>query len=178
MSERQANARRELARVKSESGYRRIEAPPWLMAALAKVKLRSTLDGPDDLCTRTGEAHGHGNVLARGLYPALDRAGVPQTSFHSLRHTHASLWIMDGGDVITLFKRLGMRDASGDDDDLRERDPKRRRLRSHWPASRRCTDSTEMATLMAARDGQNVQQTADANGAEVVSLSEVPVASQ
>ena len=58
-------------------------------------------------CTATGSPHSHGNVLARGLYPALDRAGLPRTTFHSLRHTHASLWIKDGGDVITLSKRLG-----------------------------------------------------------------------
>jgi integrase len=45
--------------------------------------------------------------LARGLYPAFKRAGLPQSSFHSLRHSHASLWIKDGGDVITLSKRLG-----------------------------------------------------------------------
>ncbi len=51
--------------------------------------------------------HGHGNVLGRGLYPALDRAGLPRTSFHSLRHSHASLWIKGGGDLITLSKRLG-----------------------------------------------------------------------
>jgi integrase len=30
-----------------------------------------------------------------------------RTTFHSLRHTHASLWIKEGGDVITLSKRLG-----------------------------------------------------------------------
>lgn len=33
------------------------------------------------------------------MYPALDRAALPRTSFHSLRHTHASLWIEDGGDL-------------------------------------------------------------------------------
>jgi hypothetical protein len=57
-------------------------------------------------CTKTGRRHAHGNVL-RGLYRALDLADIPRTSFHSLRHTHASLWIKDGGDVITLSKRLG-----------------------------------------------------------------------
>jgi integrase-like protein len=46
-------------------------------------------------------------VLTRGLYPALDAAGLRPTSFHSLRHSHASLWLKDGGDVATLSKRLG-----------------------------------------------------------------------
>lgn len=107
--EQQANAKRQLARLKTETSRRRIEAPSWLMAMFARVKLAGTHDGPDDLvfCTATGRPHGHGNVLARGLYPALERAELNKTSFHSLRHTHASLWIKDGGDVITLSKRLG-----------------------------------------------------------------------
>ncbi len=76
---------------------------------LRAAKLASAYSGPDDLvfCTRTGRPHRHGNVLGRGLYPALVRAGLPKTSFHSLRHSHASLWIKDGGDIITLSKRLG-----------------------------------------------------------------------
>ncbi|MEA2252724.1 MAG: hypothetical protein QOG70_2966 [Solirubrobacteraceae bacterium] len=107
--EQQADAKAEIARLKTETAYRRIEAPDWLMSMLAAVKLASSYSAPDDLvfCTRTGKPHRHGNVLGRGLYPALKRAGLPQTSFHSLRHSHASLWIKDGGDVITLSKRLG-----------------------------------------------------------------------
>lgn len=107
--ERQANAKREIARLKTESAYRRIEVPDWLLAMFRALKLRSPYSADGDLvfCTSTGRAHGPGNVLARGLYPALDRAGLPRTSFHSLRHTHASLWIKDGGDPISLSKRLG-----------------------------------------------------------------------
>ena len=107
--EQQANAKREIARLKTESSRRRIEAPDWLMAMFRELKIRSPFCGDDDLVfpTRTGRPHGHGNVLGRGLYPALKRAGLPQTSFHSLRHSHASLWIKDGGDIITLSKRLG-----------------------------------------------------------------------
>jgi integrase len=107
--EQQANSKREIARVKTETGVRTIEAPDWLISMFREMKLRSPNCGDDHLvfCTRTGRPHGHGNVLARGLYPALRSAGLPQTSFHSLRHTHASLRIKDGGDVITLSKRLG-----------------------------------------------------------------------
>jgi integrase len=107
--EQQANSKRKIARVKTQTGVRRIEAPDWLMSMFKEMKLGSPYCADDDLvfCTRTGSPHGHGNVLARGLYPALDRAGLPRTSFHSLRHTHASLWIKDGGDVNTLSKRLG-----------------------------------------------------------------------
>ena len=107
--EQQANAKRQIAQVKTASGVRRIEAPDWLLLMLREIKLRSVYCADDCLvfCTSTGRPHSHGNVLSRGLYPALDRAGLPRTSYHSLRHTHASLWIKDGGDVISLSKRLG-----------------------------------------------------------------------
>jgi integrase len=107
--EQQANAKRQLTRLKTESSTRRVEAPDWLLAMLREVRIASAHSADDDLvfCTATGSPHSHGNVLGRGLYPALDRAGLPRTTFHSLRHTHASLWIKDGGDVITLSKRLG-----------------------------------------------------------------------
>ena len=105
----QATERRELARVKTAHSARTIEAPTWLMAMFAKIKLQSQFTSPDDLvfCTRTGQPHGRGNLLTRGLYPALDRADLKRSTFHALRHTHASLWIKDGGDVVTLSKRLG-----------------------------------------------------------------------
>jgi integrase len=107
--EQQANAKRQLTRMKTETSNRRIEAPDWLLAMLRELRIASPHSRDEDLvfCTATGSPHSHGNVLARGLYPALHRAGLPRTTFHSLRHTHASLWIKDGGDVITLSKRLG-----------------------------------------------------------------------
>lgn len=107
--EQQANAKRELVKLKTQTAYRRIEAPSWLLKMFAEMKLKADHGSENELifATRTGQPHGHGNVLARGLYKALDRAGLPRVSFHSLRHTHASLWIKDGGDVVTLSKRLG-----------------------------------------------------------------------
>jgi integrase len=98
-----------LAQVKTIDSTRTIEAPAWLMAMFAEIKLRSESTSPDDLvfCTRTGKPHGRGNLLSRGLYPAMERAGLQRKTFHALRHTHASLWIKDGGDVVTLSKRLG-----------------------------------------------------------------------
>jgi integrase len=106
--EQQVNRRRETVQTKTAHADRTLEAPDWLLAMLREAKVRSVYSPDHQLvfCTGTGKAHGQGNVL-RGLYAALDRAGLPRTSFHSLRHTHASLWIKDGGDVITLSKRLG-----------------------------------------------------------------------
>lgn len=37
--EQQANAKRKIARLKTQTAYRKIEAPSWLMSALAEVKI-------------------------------------------------------------------------------------------------------------------------------------------
>ena len=137
-----------------------------------EIKLRSLYCGPDDLvfCTRTGKPYGHGNVLARGLYRALDRAGLPRTSFHSLRHTHASLWIKDGGDVITLSKRLGhatpqvtMSTYADEIEEANDSAIRRARVNALFGA-------TKMAAVMAAADGDGTRQTANADDAQVISL--------
>jgi integrase len=173
--EQQANAKREIARVKSESGIRRIEAPDWLLSMLREAKLRSPYSATDDLvfCTATGLPHGHGNVLARGLYPALDRAALPRTSFHSLRHTHASLSIKDGGDVITLSKRLGhatpqvtMSTYADEIEEANDSAIRKARVNALF-------GGTKMAARLAAEDGEILRQTASAEQAEVVSLPSV-----
>lgn len=107
--EQQTNSKREIAKLKTQTAYRRIDAPGWLMGTLAEIKLGSELCGPDDLvfATRTGKPISHGNVLSRGVYRGATTRASSRVSFHSLGHTHASLWIKDGGDVITLSKRLG-----------------------------------------------------------------------
>jgi hypothetical protein len=142
------------------------------MSMLPAVKLPSSHSAPDDLvfCTSTGNPHGHGNVPARGLYPDLDRAGLPRTSFHSLRHTHASLWIKDGGDVITLSKRLGHATPqvtmSVDADEIEEaNDNAIRKARVNALFA-----TTKMAASLAASDGDTPRQTTSAQEAEVISL--------
>jgi hypothetical protein len=111
--------------------------------------------------------------LSRGLYRALKRAGLPQTSFHSLRHSHASLWIKDGGDVITLSKRLGhstsqitMTTYASDIEEANDNAVRKARVNALF-------GSTKMAASLAASDGDNVRQTASSDEAEVVSLAEV-----
>jgi hypothetical protein len=46
--------------------------------------------------TATGQTVGHGNVIARGLERAADRAGLGGGTFHGLRHTFASILIAQG----------------------------------------------------------------------------------
>jgi integrase len=170
--EQQANAKRKLAPLKTATSNRRIEAPDWLMAMLREVRMASPHSAEDDLvfCTATGSPHSHGNVLARGLYPALDRAGLPRTTFHSLRHTHASLWIKDGGDVITLSKRLGhanpqitMSVYADEIEEAADHSMRRARVNALFAG-------TQMAALMAAPDDRTRSQPA-LTGAAIVPLT-------
>jgi integrase len=139
-----------------------VEAPDWLLAILREIRIASPHSRDNDLvfCTSTGSPHSHGNVLARGLYPALDRAGLPHVTFHSLRHTHASLWIKDGGDVITLSKRLGhanpqitMSVYADEIEEAADHSIRRARVNALF-------QGTRMATLMASPDDHSQPQMA------------------
>lgn len=107
-------------------------------------------------------------------YPALDRAGLSRTSFHSLRHTHASLWIKDDGDVISLSKRLGqatpqvtMSVYANEIEEANDHSI----LRAHADA---LFAGTKMASLLgspvAATDGSSSPQAPHATSGEVVLL--------
>ena len=47
------------------------------------------------------------NNLTRAWHRALNAAGLPKVTFHSLRHYHASVLISSGVDVLTVSRRLG-----------------------------------------------------------------------
>jgi integrase len=48
-------------------------------------------------------------VLTRAGFVSFERGGkvVPYVTFHSLRHTFASAWVANGGDLYRLQKLLG-----------------------------------------------------------------------
>jgi len=160
--EQQVTERRELAQLKTATSRRSIEAPAWLLTMFADLRTSAAYDEPCHLvfCTRTGRAHGRGNLLSRGLHPALATAGLTRTSFHALRHTHASLWIMDGGDIVSLSKRLGhatplvtMTTYAHAIDEANDDAVRRARVDAMYASS-------QMAAFMAKRDGRTPPQTA------------------
>jgi len=55
----------------------------------------------------TGKPEDAPNVLHRGLYPALRRAGLRKIRFHDLRHSAASLLLSQGVDVVSVSRLLG-----------------------------------------------------------------------
>jgi integrase len=54
----------------------------------------------------------HTNLLQRGFYPALRRAGLRKIRFHDLRHTFASLMISNGEDIVRVSRMMGHANAS------------------------------------------------------------------
>ena len=55
----------------------------------------------------SGNPMSNPNLLQRGFYPALRRAGLRQIRFHDLRHTFASLMIANGEDIVRVSRLLG-----------------------------------------------------------------------
>ena len=51
-------------------------------------------------------------ILQEKLKSSLERAGLERVRFHDLRHTFASHWVMNGGDLFKLQRILGHKSAA------------------------------------------------------------------
>jgi integrase len=82
---------------KTKASRRRVDLPAGLVAELRRWRLQCP-PGVHDLVFPNGAANpeNHANLLNRGFYPALRRAGLRKIRFHDLRHTYASLLIANG----------------------------------------------------------------------------------
>jgi integrase len=83
--------------VKTKASRRRVDLPGELVSELRRWRLQCPA-GTHDLVFPNGAANpeNHANLLNRGFYPALRRAGLRKIRFHDPRHTRASLLIANG----------------------------------------------------------------------------------
>jgi integrase len=83
--------------LKTKASRRRVDLPGELVAELRRWRLECP-PGAHDLVfpNGAGNPENYANLLHRGFYPALRRAGLRKIRFHDLRHTYASLLIANG----------------------------------------------------------------------------------
>ncbi len=98
---------------KTKSGLRTIPFPAELSHALKLWKLQCP-KGEADLIfpNPEGQPIHRTNLLRSALYPACRRAGLRQVGFHSLRHSYASILIMNGASITETQHLLGHGDPS------------------------------------------------------------------
>jgi len=93
---------------KTQASMRRIDLAEFLITELKEWHLACPR-GNDDLVfpNLAGNPMSNTNLLQRGFYPALRRAGLRKIRFHDLRHTFASLLIANGEDIVRVSRLLG-----------------------------------------------------------------------
>lgn len=89
----------ELTAPKTKAGTRWIDLPCDLITELKRHRLTT----PGDFMFPVDER----NWRSRVWHPALRRAGLRSIRIHDARHTHASLLIGSGADVVAVSRRLG-----------------------------------------------------------------------
>ena len=98
---------------KTDSSYRTLDMVPELAAALRAWKMRTPFKADGDLVfTNTGSPL-HLSHLYKGAQRAFDRSDdVPRINLHGLRHTFATLLLMQRRPVTQVAKLLGHKDPS------------------------------------------------------------------
>jgi integrase len=101
---------------KSEAGQRSIPIPSWLCADLAAMLASRASPLPQDahlFVNKDGRPLNRDTFRARIVRPALRAAGLPDDfRTYDFRHTHASLLIDDGANVLALAERMGHTDPA------------------------------------------------------------------
>lgn len=172
----QIDRRGQRVELKTKRSRRVIEMPGSVVSMLRAHKLASPYSRPGDLVftRRGGGPLEHRNVAQRGLGKAVKAAGLEgrAPTFHELRHTHASAWIANGGDLVELSARLGHRDPavtasvySHEFEAAARSDQRRARLDAMYGA--------DVSADVPAAGVSEAQQSDPAGGAEVRSLSEI-----
>ena len=81
------------------------------MEALQEAHRRNEKRDPPSLLVFPGR-NGYLGDIREGLNHACDRAGIARVTVHQLRHTCASLMVMNGSDLPSVAATLGHRDIT------------------------------------------------------------------
>lgn len=93
---------------KTKKSLRKIDLPQQLVQELKVWKLKCPVSEHDLVFPGLeGGIANHVNIANRHFYPALRRAGLRHVSFHSLRHSNASLRIQAGQNIKYVSDQLG-----------------------------------------------------------------------
>jgi integrase len=106
---------------KTKRGLRSISLSPSVIACLQEHRVRQLEQrmrlgqgrpGPDALVFATFGGTRTPDGLTRQFGEAMKKIGLGHVGLHSLRHTHASLLIKAGEDILTVSRRLGHSSAA------------------------------------------------------------------
>lgn len=101
---------------KTEHSIRTVQFPAALVIELKAWKLQCPKgeNNPHDLVfpTEDGNPQNPSNLLQRGLYPALRRAGLRKITLHGLRHSYATLTLAAGENLGPVSRQLGHANVS------------------------------------------------------------------
>jgi integrase len=99
-------------RTKTSAGRRTIDLGPAAVKLLREQQLARAPNADGLLFpTRTGAAYEAHNFMNRVFKPAASAAGIPELTFHDLRHTGASLMIAAGCHVKVIAEQMGHADG-------------------------------------------------------------------
>jgi len=100
------------ARTKTSAGRRTVDLGPATLKLLREQQLARAPNADGLLfATRTGAPYDAHNFMNRVFKPAARHAGIPELTFHDLRHTGASLMIAAGCNVKVIAEQMGHADG-------------------------------------------------------------------
>jgi integrase len=99
---------------KTRAGRRRVDVGPQVVRLLREQQLARAPNRDGYLFpTRAGTPFDADNFMSRVFKPAARAAGIPELTFHDLRHTGASLMIAAGCHVKVIAEQMGHSDGGG-----------------------------------------------------------------
>ncbi|MDQ3857893.1 MAG: tyrosine-type recombinase/integrase, partial [Actinomycetota bacterium] len=102
----------EHVRTKTRAGRRTVDVGPRALTLLREQQLaRPPNDEGYLFPAPEGSAYDADNFMSRIFKPAARHAGMPELTFHDLRHTGASLMIAAGCHVKAIAERMGHSDG-------------------------------------------------------------------